>query len=72
MEVEAVQTPALKNTARSFFSMVAVGTRCFCFGGRDAKNRVMDDLAVFDAAKNVWAVLSNIPGSQPCRRSSQT
>lgn len=58
--------------ARTYFSMVTMGTRCFCYGGRDSNARPRGDLAVLDAYTGSWAQLPSLPGAQPAPRSSHT
>ena len=72
MEVERLEPSGPTFGSRTYFSMVTVGTRCFCYGGRDSNARTRGDLTVFDASTGSWAQLSCIPGAQPAPRSSHT
>lgn len=70
--MEAVRPAGPDPGSRAFFSMVAVGPRCLCFGGRDINQLSLGTLAVYDASMGSWAHLPSIPGPQPAPRSSHT
>ncbi|KAK9822929.1 hypothetical protein WJX74_005318 [Apatococcus lobatus] len=72
MQVEKLEVAGPTPGPRAYFSMVAVGTCCFCYGGRDSRQRPKGDLAVFDASSVSWAQHPSIPGPQPAARSSHT